>query len=106
MTATPSTMAKALPSSGRAISVMTLSPLTMMGRAVSVCALMGLITITLLEGTTTGPPVAREYAVEPVGVETMMPSAMNDARNSSLTYASMPITFVVPLLASTMSLSA
>ena len=35
---------------------------------------IGVRTIALSEGCTIGPPADREYAVEPVGVETMSPS--------------------------------
>jgi len=36
---------------------------------------IGLIMMALISGWTAGPPAARLYAVEPVGVETMRPSA-------------------------------
>jgi hypothetical protein len=45
------------------------------GLAVSVCGEMAMMVSTSLVGVTIGPPVAREYPVEPVGVVTMMPSA-------------------------------
>jgi hypothetical protein len=35
---------------------------------------MGVNTSALSEGWTIGPPADREYAVDPVGVETMRPS--------------------------------
>jgi len=35
---------------------------------------IGVKTSALREGWTIGPPAEREYAVEPVGVETMRPS--------------------------------
>jgi hypothetical protein len=36
---------------------------------------MGLITMHSTDGSITGPPAEREYAVEPVGVEKISPSA-------------------------------
>ena len=46
-----------------------------MGRVVRVCGAMGVSAITPESGARRGPPAAREYAVEPVGVATMRPSA-------------------------------
>jgi hypothetical protein len=41
---------------------------------------IGVSTIALSEGCTIGPPADREYAVEPVGVETMRPSQTASVR--------------------------
>ena len=38
---------------------------------------MGVNTRALKDGCTIGPPAEREYAVEPVGVETMRPSDLS-----------------------------
>ena len=40
------------------------------------CAAIGVTTMASTPGTTIGPPALSEYAVEPVGVATMMPSAL------------------------------
>ena len=45
-----------------------------MGRANRACALSGSTSIASTPGQTTGPPAEKAYAVEPVGVETSMPS--------------------------------
>lgn len=41
---------------------------------------MGVRTIALSEGWTIGPPALREYAVDPVGVETISPSPTDSVR--------------------------
>ena len=48
---------------------------TTTGRLVSVCGQIGVTTKARTSGVTIGPPAARVYAVEPVGVATMSPSA-------------------------------
>ena len=45
------------------------------GRFDSVCGEIGESTMTRTDGSTIGPPAESEYAVEPVGVATMRPSA-------------------------------
>ena len=45
------------------------------GLAVKVCAQIGTITNASISGLITGPPALKQYAVEPVGVETIIPSA-------------------------------
>ena len=45
------------------------------GRAFRLCGAIGVITILFEFGKTTGPLQLKEYPVEPVGVETMSPSA-------------------------------
>ena len=52
---------------------------------------MGVRTIVDTEGCTIGPPADSEYAVEPVGVETMRPSAIVRVKCSPLTKASMVV---------------
>ena len=42
----------------------------------SVCEQTGVNRISLALGSTIGPPADRLYAVEPVGVDTMIPSAL------------------------------
>jgi hypothetical protein len=49
---------------------------TTMGRCVSACEQMGASTVQSTEGWTMGPPADSAYAVEPVGVERMTPSAL------------------------------
>ena len=44
-----------------------------------VCGHIGVISNTFRVGNNTGPPADNEYAVEPVGVEKITPSAINDA---------------------------
>ena len=44
-------------------------------RAVSVWGQIGVTTIAGTDGCTIGPPADSEYAVEPVGVATISPSA-------------------------------
>ena len=44
------------------------------GRWPKECGQMGVSKKTSTSGATIGPPAAKEYAVEPVGVETIMPS--------------------------------
>jgi hypothetical protein len=41
------------------------------------CAAIGVTTMHGTEGETIGPPALNEYAVEPVGVAEMTPSAEN-----------------------------
>ena len=53
----------------------TASSLKSTGRAVSVCAQIGVTRIERSVGSTTGPPAESEYAVDPVGVEKISPSA-------------------------------
>ena len=48
----------------------------MSGRTTSVCGQIGVATMQSTVGTTIGPPAESEYAVEPVGVERMIPSAL------------------------------
>src|SRR2546423_1913063 len=48
---------------------------TTSGRCVSECGQTGLMTNASTDGIRIGPPAASEYAVEPVGVETITPSA-------------------------------
>jgi hypothetical protein len=48
---------------------------TMMGRILRLCGDTGVITKLALSGNTTGPLQLREYPVDPVGVETINPSA-------------------------------
>ena len=45
------------------------------GRCESVCGEIGDTSSMRTEGSTIGPPAESEYAVEPVGVATMSPSA-------------------------------
>jgi hypothetical protein len=56
-------------------SEMVLSWGSTIGRVVRVCGAIGVIAMTPEFGTSNGPPAASEYAVEPVGVVTITPSA-------------------------------
>ena len=49
---------------------------TTSGRCVSVCGQMGAMITPRIVGYMIGPFAASEYAVEPVGVATMTPSAL------------------------------
>lgn len=49
-----------------------------MGRRASVEGQIGVITKASRVGWTIGPPAEREWAVEPVGVATIMPSALKE----------------------------
>ena len=49
---------------------------TSTGRLVSMCGQMGVMQMAGTEGKMMGPPAESEYAVEPVGVEMMRPSAL------------------------------
>jgi len=46
------------------------------GRCVSVCGQIGETSSTETDGSMIGPPAESEYAVEPVGVARMSPSAL------------------------------
>ena len=61
-----------LPSISKLIS---LSSETMIGRTFRLCGLTGVMTKFLAPGVIKGPPQLNEYPVEPVGVETINPSA-------------------------------
>ena len=64
------------------------SPERMILRVFMVWGAMGVMIIILALGETTGPPADRLYPVEPVGVDTIMPSAVKEFKYSSLTYTS------------------
>src|SRR6185503_4886701 len=55
---------------------------TTIGRFESVKGQIGVITIAFIEGKITGPPADKLYAVEPVGVEMIRPSARNELTNN------------------------
>src|SRR5438270_2671414 len=57
----------------------------MIDRFVSTCGQIGVITKTPDSGSMIGPPADREYAVEPVGVATINPSALNSVSVSPFT---------------------
>src|SRR4029079_2547765 len=54
---------------------------TTIGRFESVNGQIGVMTTAFIEGKITGPPAQRLYAVDPVGVETIRPSARNELTN-------------------------
>src|SRR5439155_9465262 len=58
---------------------------TIMDRFVRTCGQIGVITRTPDSGSRIGPPAESEYAVEPVGVATIKPSALNSVSASPLT---------------------
>ena len=60
---------------------MTASSGTTMGRFESVKGQIGVINYRIHRRKNTGPPAERLYAVEPVGVETIKPSARNELTN-------------------------
>src|ERR1019366_3605189 len=55
------------------------SPGTTIGRIVSRCGQIGVTSIAFTVGITIGPPADRLYAVDPVGVDRITPSARNTA---------------------------
>src|SRR5689334_25391955 len=57
---------------------------TTIGRFESVNGQIGVITTAFIDGKITGPPADRLYAVDPVGVETIRPSARNELTNCLL----------------------
>src|SRR5437763_16890376 len=58
---------------------------TIIERFVRTCGQIGVITRTPDSGSRIGPPAESEYAVEPVGVATIKPSALNSVSASPLT---------------------
>src|SRR3989475_13147564 len=75
------------------------------GRTASVCGQMAVTTIASTVGTTIGPPADIEYAVEPVGVLTMMPSAEYCATSSPSTATLRRTTRATPPVWTTTSFS-
>ena|SRR2546428_7052093 len=66
-------------------SILKLSTLlseTTIGRTLKLCGQMGVITKFPEPGKTMGPPQLNEYAVDPVGVATIKPSAQYEFKNS------------------------
>ena len=77
-----------------------------MGRTVSVCGAMGVRMTASVPGASSGPPAESEYAVEPVGVAKISPSAqyvLSGAPPARTSISSRP---VAPLRSTTNSLSA
>jgi len=73
----------ARPTSGpREVTRITLVSGTRTGRLVSMCGQIGVSSTAGSAGCRIGPPAARLYAVEPVGEETIRPSARNVDTNS------------------------
>ena len=66
---------KSASSLGLISTVTTSSAETTMERLVRVCAEMGVMAMICASAFSTGPPADRLYAVEPVGVQMMTPSA-------------------------------
>src|ERR1043166_398762 len=58
----------------------------MIERLVSTCGQIGVMTKTPDSGSRIGPPAESEYAVDPVGVATIKPSALNSVSASPLTH--------------------
>src|SRR5881394_4631000 len=75
------------------------------GRTARVWGQIAVTTIASTVGTTIGPPADIEYAVEPVGVLTMMPSAEYCATSSPSTDTLTRTTRATPPLCTTTSLS-
>src|SRR5258705_3758515 len=75
------------------------------GRTARVCGQMALTTIASTVGTTIGRPADIEYAVDPVGVLTMMPSAEYCATSSPSTETLSRTTRATPPLWTTTSFS-
>ena len=79
---------------------------TSTGRLVSVCGQMGVRQMAGTAGKITGPPADSEYAVEPVGVEMISPSALYSQTSCWSTQASRSIMRAMAALVSTASFSA
>src|SRR6267378_5987886 len=73
------------------------------GRTARVCGQMAVTTIASTVGTTIGPPADIEYAVDPVGVLTMIPSAEYCATSSPSTATLRRTTRATPPLWTTTS---
>ena len=63
----------------------TLAASITIGRKLSECGQIGVMTIASIEPSRIGPPADRLYAVEPVGVETISPSPTQLATRSPST---------------------
>lgn len=72
----PSIVRYAVSLSAREVMVITMLSGTITGRFVNICGQIGVIQSASTFGKMIGPPADNEYAVEPVGVETMRPSAL------------------------------
>ena len=59
----------------------------MIDRFVKTCGQIGVMTKTPDSGARIGPPADNEYAVDPVGVATIRPSALNSVNASPSTRA-------------------
>ena len=76
------------------------------GRLKRLCGFNGMNTIDRTSGCTIGPPRDMAYPVEPVGVETITPSASNWPAGRSSTSVSIRIRLISIPLCTTTSLSA
>src|SRR3954451_24896258 len=85
---------------------MTLVSGTITGRFVSMCGQIGVMQIAGTEGKMMGPPADSEYAVDPVGVEMMRPSALYAHMNCPSTCVSRSIMRASADFASTASFNA
>ena len=65
-----------LSSGPREVTRITLVSGTSTGRLVSMCGQIGVRQMAGTDGKMIGPPAESEYAVEPVGVEMIRPSAL------------------------------
>src|SRR5580700_4421647 len=79
---------------------------TITGRLVNMCGQMGVMQMAGTEGKMMGPPADSEYAVDPVGVETIRPSALYAHTNCSSTCASRSIMRAMADLVTTASFKA
>jgi len=68
------------------------------GRTASVCGEIGVAMMPSMVGTRIGPPADKLYAVEPVAVATMIPSALYCPICSSSAQSRSVINRAVPLL--------
>src|SRR6185369_3566376 len=85
---------------------MTLVSGTSTGRLVSMCGQIGVRQMVGTDGKIIGPPALKEYAVDPVGVAIIKPSALYRQTNCSSTYVSRSIIRAISLLVRTASFSA
>ncbi|MPM97414.1 hypothetical protein SDC9_144587 [bioreactor metagenome] len=86
--------------------VMFDSPLTTRGRLESVKGQIGVMMSVERSTSRMGPPAAKLYPVEPVGVATMMPSERKKPASVSPMRKAMLMTLLMPLEETTISLRA
>src|ERR1039457_5708439 len=95
-----------LSSGPREVTRITLVSGTMTGRLVSMCGQMGVRQMAGTDGKIIGPPAESEYAVDPVGVARISPSALYLQTYCASTCTSRSIMRAIELLVRTASFKA